>query len=812
MYTGGYYAGTGNVKFYLEDETGGVQVWVPEGEGDVNVAIGSRVRVFGSLTLYRGALELIVNDITEVEVLSSPGDNPAWEPVSASVGDAANNPDLAGKLIEVGGIVARNEEFSYSYEIDMIDDTGQSITLYIDKQTNINVETVESGQHYRTTGILEIRDNLQLLYPRIQSDLDRVYPPILVLEMDAPNTIVSGENLEISLTAYNYTPDPLTDLEIVAALPKRGGAQFVSASEGFDLSNSNIIWNIPELAGDGASVSVSYEVLVVSDDEYLSFENYTASAKEWLDPAGDVPYLVFLGETVPIWAIQGVGDRSSYTLKPVKTAGIVTGIFPELGGFWIQELETDLDPLTSSGLFINTGELEILVTAGSYVQVSGAVRETFQQTQVQISKPEDIVIFEKGGSLPASVELDPPPNESDANTYYESFEGMLVQVSGPGVAVGPTSHYGEFVLVLSEHGVERLWQGDSDRNGLAIMVDDGSTVVHEDRSELEYVVNTGDRLTNLIGPLAYTFGRFKIEPIVHPQVIATETELPSFDPIGSNAFSIMTWNVENLFDAFDPHPSSPEKPSLSTYKVSIAKVANTILASGAPTIVGVQEVENIDILEDIAEHEILAGFDYQPFLIEGTDSRYIDNGYLVRGDVAKVVGVEQHIAPEGLTSRPPLQIEVEVQTDSGPVRVFVLNNHFTSMSGGESATEPRRNAQAAWNVSVMESILEENPDALIAVIGDLNSFYDSVPIETLRSAGLVHVFEIDPESGWYSYIYQGGSQTLDHILVTENLFDMIRRVDVLHVNADFAPPVVGDESLQRKSDHDPVIATFSLAE
>jgi predicted extracellular nuclease len=380
------------------------------------------------------------------------------------------------------------------------------------------------------------------------------------------------------------------------------------------------------------------------------------------------------------------------------------------------------------------------------------------------------------------------------------------------LAVGATTKYGEYVLVLAKHAVDRLWQGDSEHNGLAIRVDDGSTEVHEDRSALDYVVNTGDLVTNLVGPLAYTFGRYKVEPIVQPLVTNNDPQIPTMAFSDSDTFSIMTWNVENLFDVFDPHPSSPERPSLSEYKVSIAKIANTILAAGAPTIVGLQEVENIDILEDIADHEYLDDYGYQPFLIEGTDSRYIDNGYLIRGDSAEVVDVEQHIAPEGLTSRPPLRLEVEIQTGSTPVRLFVLNNHFTSMSGGVEATEPRRNAQAAWNVAILEGILSENPEALVAVIGDLNSFYDSLPIDTLQNAGLVHVFEIDPETGWYSYVFEGASQTLDHILVTPSLFDLIQRVDVLHLNADFAPPIVGDESPLGKSDHDPVIATFSLSE
>jgi DNA/RNA endonuclease YhcR with UshA esterase domain len=810
MYTGGFYAGTGNVKFYLEDETGGVQVWVPDGEGDVDVRIGSRVRVSGNLTVYRGALELIVNNLENVEEIEIPGANEAWTPTLTSIGNASKDPALAGRLVQVDGIVTRNEEFSYSYELDLMDEAGQLVSLYVDKLTNINVETIELGHYFRATGILEILDTIQLLYPRVQADLERIYPPELTLEMDAPTTVLTGDEIKVTLTAVNYTMDLLTNLVITAVMPRRGGVSFISASDGGEINGSNIIWTIPELAGNGTSVSVSYDLEVTASDGFLTFKDYRATADEWLEPAGGDPYLVFLGETVPIWAIQGPGDRSPYIFSMLTTGGTVTGVFPELQGFWVQETKTDNDPSTSAGLFIHTGELEIPVVAGNTVQLTGIVRETYQQTQVQITNPDDIVTLETGGPLPTTVMLDPPPDETESNAYYERLEGMLVQVNQIGSAVSPTSKYGEYVMVLAYRDVERIWQGDAAQNGLAIMVDDGSSAVHEDRSRLPYVINTGDRISGLIGPLAYTFGRYKIEPIVQPQVEPVETPAPSLELTSDDAFSIMTWNVENLFDVLDPHPSSPEKPGIREYKVSIAKVANTILAAGAPTIVGLQEVENVDILEDIAEHEALSEFNYQFFLIEGTDSRYIDNGYLVRGDVANVVDEVQHIAPEGLTSRPPLQIEVDIQTPTGSVSVHVLNNHFTSMSGGEAATEPRRNAQADWNVTVLQGILGENPGALVAIIGDLNSYYDSLPIDTLRDAGLVHVFEIDPEGGWYSYIYQGGSQTLDHILVTSNLFDLIHQVDILHVNADYAPPEAGDESPLRKSDHDPVIATFLL--
>ncbi len=808
MYTGGYYAGSGNSKFYLEDETGGIQVWVDDGAGDVNVALGDRVRVKGKLLLYRGALELAPASPAEVEILSRGEDAEHWPPTVVSVEQLASQPEpLAARLVQVEGTIARVEEFSYSYEIDLVDDEGHLVNVYVDKLTNISVETIESGERYRITGVLEARDDKMLLYPRLQGDLLKVYPPVVLVEMNAPNTAQEGETFTVTITVTNYRPEAVQDLTLTAPLP-RFDWRVVAVAEGGLEGDDAITWAIPELAGEGASVSVSYQAQIFTAEASIRLPGAQVSAPGLEETAEGVDHLIFLGESVPIWAIQGEGMRSPYVFTQATTSGVVTGVFPDLEGFWIQALDPDNDPQTSDGLFINTGGRAVEVKPGDWVQVSGVVREAYQQTQLVVENSDDVVVLSSGHGLPNPVELDPPQDDAQAEAYYESLEGMFVQVTQPAIAVAPTNRYGEYALVLAEHGVERLWQGEP--AGWAIVVDDGSYGAHDDRSTLSYVVNAGDQVTNLVGPLAYTFGNYKIEPVVTPQITPAEGEPPSLPLLAEDEFSLMTWNVENLFDFQPPNPSSPPMPTIDEYRLYIAKVANTILAAGAPTIVGLQEVENIGVLEDIAAHEVLAGYDYQPVLIEGTDSRGIDVGYLIRGDQARILQTQQFPAPEGLTSRPPLMVQVEITTAAGAVQVYVLNNHFTSMSGGEKATEPRRTAQAAWNVTVMEEILAADPGAYLSVMGDLNSYYDSLPVDTLRQAGLVHVFERLPEEERYTYIYRGRSQSLDHILVTANLMDALRRVDVLHVNADYAIPAPGDESPLRKSDHDPVVAVFGV--
>jgi predicted extracellular nuclease len=289
-----------------------------------------------------------------------------------------------------------------------------------------------------------------------------------------------------------------------------------------------------------------------------------------------------------------------------------------------------------------------------------------------------------------------------------------------------------------------------------------------------------------------------------------ERPLPALEPAGAGEFSVASFNVENLFDSSDPHPSDPPQPSRSQYQLDLQKTASAIKAMGAPTIVGLQEVENIGILESLVEIDSIAGYGYQPFLIEGTDSRGIDVGYLVRADQATVEGVAAFAAPDGLTSRPPLVITATVHLEGDDQTVYVLNNHFTSMSGGELPTEPRRKAQAAWNVTLVQRILEQDSQAQVLVMGDLNSFYESPPLDILREAGLRHVYEfVEPERP-YTYVYQGESETLDHILVTSGLYQALTRVSVLHIGADYPPPIPGDTSARAVSDHDALVVTFSL--
>lgn len=815
MYTGGFYAGSTGTKFYLEDETGGIQVYCPGAVDIISARIGDRARVTGKIEVYRDSLEIIpVTYPNDVEILEKGEPLPA-RPTS---GQAANSdPDILGRLIQVEGKLTRLEEFSYSYEADLLDDEGYTTLIYIDKESKINPEFLEVGKRYHVAGISELYSTQWQLKPRTSADFVEVFPPELMLEITAQNSVAAGGIITYTLVAHNHTEAFLTNVHITAGLP--GNASLVAIQDEGSLTGTAVVWTLPELAGNGGSATVHYAVRAGSTGR-VEVSPATAVADQWPEPAATGNWMTFVGSGVPIWAIQGTGAASPFVRSEATTEGLVTGVFPKQGGVWVQSTEPDNDPATSEGIFVltdwdpNTPPENLPVAIGDHVLVTGRVREKSGQTLLHLSVPESGVQTEtlrvvgSYNMLPEPVELDPPQDEAESKSYYEALEGMLVSVNYPVLAVAPTSKYGEYVLVHPRWEITRVYKGDP--KGMFIFVDDGSDETHLDQSTLPYVVQTGDMVGDIVGPLAYTYDNYKIQPILTPTVITSGSVLSSLPLIEGNELSIATFNTENFFDIVDPHPSDPPKPKPDEYRLKLTKTADTIARMGAPDIIGFQEIENVGILEDLAGEPALTDFGYIPVLLEGFDSRGIDVGYLVRGDRATLEGVSQHDAPEGLTSRPPLLITATVHLPNGDQTIYVFNNHFLSMSEGEAATEPRRDAQAAWNVTLVEALLHQHPDAFIVVLGDLNSFYQSRPIDTLRNGGLRHVYEFAEPERLYTYIYQGESETLDHILVTPNLYNHLTRVIPVHLNADYPPAPPEDTSARRSADHDPLVAVFSF--
>lgn len=797
MYPGGFFAGSSSAKFYVEDDTGGVQIFADDGRFDVSVALGDLVHVSGRTALFRDSLEVIPEDnVADIIVVENDGPPPR----AALITIAENQADdaLLGRLNALEGAAVRIEEFNYHYEIDLEDDEGHRALLYIEKDTGISVDPLQLGTRYRVTGISELASGVRQLKPRLQSDIVELFPPALLLEVSGPANVRAGEVMTVTISTANHTPHPLTNVVVTAVLPN-------GLSE---------VWMIPELAGEGGSETVHTRLLVSEDAAgQIRLGRVTAVADQWPVPAAAPPFAAYIGEGVPIWAIQGDGSRSPLIGEQVTTVGIVSGAFPELGGFFLQSLEPDRDSDTSDGIFVSTKNQGVRVHAGDVVEVNGRVREDEGQTILRPALPTDIVLRREDAQ--AAIEpviYDPPRDSEQAERYKESLEGMLVTIDEPAVVVGPTNRYGEYVLVYDKWDTELIRRADG-LPGYMMWVDDGTFNAHEDQSTLPVAAARGDRVRSVSGPLAYTFGNYKIAPLTDPVVEVAERTMISLPEADGDQISIATFNVENKFDAQIPHPDSPPKPTDEAYRRSLRKLAESIHLMGAPTIVALQEVENLGVLQALIAQPELSPYRYIPLLLESKDSRGIDQGYLVRGDRVTVEGHSLRDAPGELFSRPPSVLVATAHLDSGDQQLILLNNHFLSLSAGEAQTEPVRSGQAAWNAELVEEYRVAYPDAEIVVLGDLNSFYQTKPLDPLQETGLRHVYELfgDAREAPYTYIFEGAAQTLDHMLVTEGLFQDLSWVEALHINADYPLADPGDNSPRRVSDHDPLVAMFALS-
>ena len=114
-------------------------------------------------------------------------------------------------------------------------------------------------------------------------------------------------------------------------------------------------------------------------------------------------------------------------------------------------------------------------------------------------------------------------------------------------------------------------------------------------------------------------------------------------------------------------------------------------------------------------------------------------------------------------------------------KLFVIANHFSSKGGDEPlvgrwqppnrSSEAKRHLQAASVNEFVQELLDVDPDANIAVVGDINDFEFSETINILTDGGadLADLIQYKRPRQRYTYVFEGNSQVLDHILVGPSL-------------------------------------------
>jgi predicted extracellular nuclease len=149
--------------------------------------------------------------------------------------------------------------------------------------------------------------------------------------------------------------------------------------------------------------------------------------------------------------------------------------------------------------------------------------------------------------------------------------------------------------------------------------------------------------------------------------------------------------------------------------------------------------------------------------------------------------------------------------------VFVIANHFDSKGGDQNAdgrfqypeqsSATQRAGQALVVHDFVDRLLALDKKADVVVLGDLNDYQFSPALSVLRTgtadgsgpAELVDLITTLPADQQYTYVYNGVSQVLDHILLTPGLHRFTYQV--VHVNSEYSDQV---------SDHDPQVVDLRI--
>lgn len=270
--------------------------------------------------------------------------------------------------------------------------------------------------------------------------------------------------------------------------------------------------------------------------------------------------------------------------------------------------------------------------------------------------------------------------------------------------------------------------------------------------------------------------------------------------------TIAFYNLENLFDTInDPNKYDHQNPiggmspgeAARVYPLKIKNMAKVIADIGSeksgypPAILGVCEIENYQVLEDLVNNPRLKNYNYGIIHYESPDRRSIDVALLYRKDVFRplfskpyeVVLYSDSDRSKRSYTRDVLYVKGLL--DGEEMHFFV--NHWPSRSGGEKKSRPRRVKAAETAKEVIDSVQRVDPSAKIMLMGDLN---DGVYNESVKEVLKTKRYKDDlkaPTDIWnpYENIFYEGIGTIAW-RDSWDLFDQIMLTKPLTIDDDFS--------------------------
>ena len=255
---------------------------------------------------------------------------------------------------------------------------------------------------------------------------------------------------------------------------------------------------------------------------------------------------------------------------------------------------------------------------------------------------------------------------------------------------------------------------------------------------------------------------------------------------------VVFYNLENLFDTINDPETHDEEflpegvKKWNTYKY-YAKLSNMerVLFDIArqdknfPVVIGVSEVENRLVLEDLASQPKLKHGNYRIVHFDSPDARGVDCAFFYRPDVFKLEGskAEKFHLPENPNFRTRDLVTMWGTIDGEPF--FFLVSHWPSRLGGKEASAYKRNAADAQCRAIADSVRKINPATKVVMMGDFNDDVTDKSVTEIMGAkpnikklndGDLYTPFIDMfKAGYGTLAYQDSWNLFDIIVVSENL-------------------------------------------
>lgn len=252
--------------------------------------------------------------------------------------------------------------------------------------------------------------------------------------------------------------------------------------------------------------------------------------------------------------------------------------------------------------------------------------------------------------------------------------------------------------------------------------------------------------------------------------------------------SLVFYNVENLFDTINDATTNDEeflpnaRMAWNTERYNrklsnIARVFASIDSTNFPHIIGLAEVENKAVLEDLVRQPQIAAANYGIIHVSDDDPRGIEVAVLYRIDhfISLIYnGLEfQDSVPERHILYAAL-----LNGHSDTLHVFV--NHWKSRGGGQEATAPLRMAAAQALRLAIDALQAAKPHALVVVMGDFNDnptdesitkhLKALAPEQALRQPAALVNLAAEAYSAGQGTLYFDGWHFFDQMMVSQSLW------------------------------------------